>query len=93
MRIPLNNKYIRSLIDNLVPRGGEKPVNVYVSLEEYLSRLANFNRKFAGTNYRIQTWKKVFEENEIEFKKRQNSAGELSIKYKTFTISSRDSRL
>ncbi|CAN5604117.1 hypothetical protein BH11BAC5_BH11BAC5_37560 [soil metagenome] len=91
MAIHVND--IRVLIDNLVPRGGEKPSSVYVSLEEYLSRLANFNRKIAGINYRIQTWEKVCEENEIEFKKRLNSLDNESMKYKTFTLSSRDSRL
>ena len=84
---------IRLLIDNLIPRGGEKPISIYVSLEEYLSRLANFNRKIAGTNYRIYTWKKVCEENEAEFQRHLNSPDNLSLKYKTYTISSRDSRI
>lgn len=93
------NNDIRLLLDNLVPRGGEKPTTIYVSLEEYLSRLANFNRKIAGTNYRINCWEKICEENKVEFEKRLNSAdnwnafAKTDLKITNTSISSRDSRL
>lgn len=93
------NNDIRLLLDNLVPRGGVKPTTIYVSLEEYLSRLANFNRKVAGTYYRINCWEKICEENKIEFEKRLNSAdnwnafAETDLKIENTSFSSRDSGL
>ena len=90
---------IRLILDNLVPRGGIKPTTIYVSLEDYLSRLANFNRKIAGTHYRINCWEKICNENQVEFEKRLNSTNSLDaftrtdLKVATISSSSRDSRL
>lgn len=85
---------IKLIIDKLVPRGGGKPLTIHVSLEEYLSRLANFNRKITGTYYRIDSWKKLFEENKIVFEKQMKSmddrdsftSGKSEKSFKTFSF-------
>jgi hypothetical protein len=90
---------IRLLLDDLVPRGGVKPTTIYVSLEEYLSRLANFNRKISGTHYRIGCWKKICEENQGKFQKdldfadKWNAFAKSDLKLRSTSFSSRDSRL
>lgn len=60
-------KAIYKSLDKLVPRGGKKPNNIHVSLETYLSRLANFNRKLIGTKYRIEKWNSTVSEHKIKF--------------------------
>lgn len=93
------NKDIRQLIDSLVPRGGEMPGRIHISLEEYLSRLANLNRKIASLDFRFENWKKLRDEHQVKFEKHLNSKNNLNefnntdSKIKTLSYSSRDSRL
>jgi hypothetical protein len=68
---------IRQIIDRLVPRGGEKPGSIHVSFEDYLSRLANFNRKLAGIRYRMLCWSAICEEHKIKFDKMNSLADSL----------------
>ncbi len=92
----MDNK-ISEVIDKLIPRGGNKPDRICVSLEEYLSRLSNLNRKLYGTKHRMTQWKKLCEEHLTEFSKSrlvqepidfgENRLGSV------FTYSSRDIRL
>jgi len=92
----MENK-ISEVIDKLIPRGGNKPNGIYVSFEEYLSRLSNLNRKLYGTKHRMTQWRKLCEEHLTEFNKSrlvqepiafvENRLGSV------FTFSSRDIRL
>ena len=66
-------KKIDQLIDSLVPRGGERPNSIHVSLEEYLSRLSNFNRKLKGVNYRMDCWTLICKEHKAKFDEKANS--------------------
>lgn len=92
------DKKIEMIIDSLIPRGGEKPDSIYVSLEEYLSRLSNLNRKLHGVKYRMECWSTICEEHKIEFDKvlSRDSMKQLEkdkLKITTFSYSSIDLRL
>ncbi len=56
------NKEIEKLLDRLIPRGGETPNCIHVSLEEYLSRVSNLNRKLQGVKHRMNCWTELSEE-------------------------------
>ena len=84
------------LIDKLIPRGGEVPDSIHVSLEEYLSRLSNFNRKLVGIRYRIEVWEKLCKEHDEDFNRMVNSKDPLKnadLKITQFNYTSRDLRI
>jgi hypothetical protein len=90
---------IELLLDKLIPRGGEKPQIIKVSLEEYLSRLSNFNRKFLGLMYRMECWADLCKNHKEKFDKKlaiQNLnklVEENKFKKVDFSYSIRDIRL
>ncbi len=51
-----NDHRIAQALDAIVPRGGTKPRCVHISLEDYLSRVANLHRKLQGAKYRRERW-------------------------------------
>ena len=62
-------KKIDILIDSLILRGGKKPDNIYVELEEYLTRLASLKRKILGVEFRMQCWTSICKEHKEQFDK------------------------
>ena len=50
---------VQDYIDLLIPRGGESPKCISVTLEEYLSRLAILYRKILGVQHRKEQWDKT----------------------------------
>lgn len=48
--------------DNLVPRGEIFPPNIFITKEEFLSRLAMLRRKIRGVEYRKKQWDKIVED-------------------------------
>jgi len=50
---------VEKCIDLLIPRGGELPKCIFVSLEDYLSRLAILYRKILGVEHRKAQWNKI----------------------------------
>jgi hypothetical protein len=88
---------IAKVLDALVPRGGKKLFSLQIHLEEYLSRLANPNRKLQGTKYRMECWQRVCEEHKRRFKELAKSKRRLKAPEPSGTITSaftlRDIRL
>lgn len=91
------SKTIAKTIDKLVPRHEKIPKNIHVSLETFLSRLANFNRKFHGTKYRLTQWNSLCAEHKLEFEKSITAAKKFKLNKKTratrFNLSLTDSRI
>ena len=54
-------------LDMLIPRGGIQPLYLYVSLEEYLSRLAVLSRKIDGVRHRKEQWDRLVGEHLVKF--------------------------
>lgn len=72
-------KKIDIILDSLVPRDGETPECIYISLEEYLSRLSNLTRKLRGVNHRMKCWKAICKEHRMEFDRVANSRNNLKL--------------
>jgi hypothetical protein len=91
------DKTIRKILDALIPRGGRTPNCIHVSLEDYLSRLSNLNRKLAGTRYRMIRWNAVCKEHKMSFDKEVNSVELLksfqTSKVKTASYSTRSAAI
>lgn len=47
----LSTDIVEKCLDDLIPRGGRKPNQIAVSLEDYLSRIAMLNRKIRGVKH------------------------------------------
>ncbi len=67
------NDELSRLLDRLVPRGGKVPSCLYVTLEEYLARVANFHLKISGVDHRRETWIKICQEHVDRFEKSASS--------------------
>ena len=87
-------------IDALIPRGGGKPNQIAVSLEEYLSRVAMFSRKIKGVMHRKNCWDRITKEHLVKFENmnyessKENTEGVIPKKGKmTYKFSLRDIRL
>ena len=63
---------IEECIDKLIPRGGEKPDQIFVSLEEYLSRISMFYRKVQGVKYRKECWDTIIKNHLDKFNKKDH---------------------
>ena len=92
--------FVAKAIDDLIPRGGKKPNQIAVSLEEYLSRLSMLNRKIKGVGHRKNCWDRIANEHLVKFEKmnhessKENTEGVIPKKSKmTYKFSLRDIRL
>ena len=70
----LTEEKINKLLDSLVPRGEKQRPSLHVSIEEYLSRLANLNRKLIEVKYRMECWERISSEHTQRFKKISKSS-------------------
>ena len=58
---------LEKYLDLMIPRSGELPECVVISLEDYLSRLAILNRKLLGVRYRKEQWDKLVASHRTKF--------------------------
>jgi len=91
---------VEKCIDDLIPRGGKKPNQIAVSLEDYLSWVAMFNRKIKGVRHRKSCWDRITDEHLVKFEKMDHKSPKKDIKgvipkkgKMTYTFSLRDIRL
>ena len=55
-------------LDDLIPRGGNKPDCLHISLEDYISRVAMLARKISGLKHRKQCWDSTTSDHLLNFK-------------------------
>ncbi len=86
---------VEKCIDDLIPRGGKKPNQIAVSLEDYLSRVAMLSRKIQGVRHRKSCWDRITDEHLVRFDKMDHKIeGGIPKNVKTtYTFSLRDTRL